>query len=406
MEEKFLELDFSQFLFSVSRALDAVESEVLGAAGHHSQRVALLSVLLAKRLGLNRVEQVDLAAYACLHDNALTEYITAQRRRGVRLPAKQVRDDFQYHCEAGEKNTEVFPFLGKREGIILYHHENYDGSGFFHRSGEQIPLMARILRLTDQVDVLFRLADWSSEKRQRVFRHLEQRKTSFYDPVLVDEFRNLLTDETAADLSDKRIWQSLQQAVPGQKIALSYDKFLEISSVFAHIIDYKSPFTMNHSKGIAEKTRKMAEYYEFDEKTRQEIYIAAYLHDIGKLAVPDEYLEKPGKLTGEEFAVVKKHAFLTHDILSVVDSFQNISRWASSHHERLDGSGYFRGCTADKQDFCSRLLACIDVYQALVEDRPYRAGMQRDSAIAILQSQAQGGKLDGEIVRDITNVLE
>lgn len=400
-----IELDIIQFLFSTSRALDAVEEEILGAAQNHSRRVAYLAVCLGKRLGFSEDELTDLAAFALLHDNALTEYVCLERLHGEEVPMGSVKDDFAFHCVAGEENSRVFPFLNREENVIRYHHENMDGTGLFGVRGEHIPLKARILRVADHVDVLYRLSDWTSAKKRLVFAHLRENAGSLYDAALSGELEQILDGLEPVDLTDGRVERSLFRILAPRKISLPYRDLIRISAFFAHIIDYKSPFTMSHSRGIAEKTRVMAGFYGFDSKTANEVYVAAYLHDIGKLATPNTLLEKPGRLTPEEYEVVKLHVWRTHEILRVVERFGDIERWESGHHERLDGSGYFRGSTGREQDFCTRLLACIDVYQALVEDRPYRRGMEPDQALSILREQVDNGKLDGRIVSDIGRVL-
>lgn len=401
-----ISINLAQLLFSASMALDAVEHEVLGAIQNHSRRVAYISVLIGQEVGFSKEELVAIASYASLHDNALTEYITEQRRLGNTKPINEIRDGLDYHCIIGEKNLSAFPFPFKEKNVILYHHENFDGSGVFGVKGGNIPFMARILRLIDHTDVLFQLSTLTPEKIKKLKLHLEKNADILYDKSLCSVFARIL-DRPSLDkeLSDHHIKHSLENVVPTYMTVFSYSELINISSLFSHIIDYKSPFTLNHSAGIAAKTKRMAEYYDFPTTLADKIYIAAFLHDIGKLATPDSLLEKPGKLTAEEFTIVKQHVVWTHKILREVDNFYDIERWASGHHERLDGSGYFRGCIGVEQDFCTRLLACIDIYQALVEDRPYRSGMEMDQALSILKTQADQGKLDKQIVSDIAKVF-
>lgn len=404
MEARGLNLDYKEFLLAVSRALDAVEGEVLGAVSNHSKRVAYLGAKLGRRLGMTLEEQADFAACAAMHDNGLTEYVTIQKNEGKQTEYNFAMDDFKLHCIIGEKNVREFPFFKFRENVVLYHHENYDGSGFFGIKGENIPLMARILRMLDQVDVRFPIHHLGKENLNNIHIYLRESRGSLFDPALTDIFEKMLYEEQPRMLEGEFIEESLKSQIPQVVQFVPYDRLIKSSSVLAHIIDYKSPFTMRHSTGIAEKTRRMAEYYEFDGDTMNQVHIAAFLHDVGKLAVPNLLLEKPGKLTADEFEIVKRHVWYTHEILSVIDSFKDIERWASGHHERLDGSGYFRGCKGDEQDLCTRLLECIDMFQALIEDRPYRRGMEPEQALRLLEEQALKGKLDKQIVSDIGRV--
>ena len=175
----------------------------------------------------------------------------------------------------------------------------------------------------------------------------------------------------------------------------------ELASFFAQIVDYKSPFTSTHSIGVAEDAERLSRYMGFDEETVQKMYLAGALHDIGKVAVGNEILEKPGRLTEDEFAVMKHHAAYTYYILSDIDDFDEIRDWAAFHHERLDGTGYPFGKTAVELNTQERMMACIDIYQALTESRPYKQGMSHEKACEILWDMAKKGWLDEVIVKQV-----
>ena len=170
---------------------------------------------------------------------------------------------------------------------------------------------------------------------------------------------------------------------------------------FARIVDYKSPFTSTHSIGVAEDAEKLSRHMGFDEETVQKMYLAGALHDIGKVAIGNEILEKPGKLTDEEFKTMKHHAAYTYYILSDIDDFEEIRDWAAFHHERLDGTGYPFGRSAAELNTQERIMACVDIYQALTESRPYKQGMTHEKASSILWDMAKKGWIDGDIVREV-----
>jgi HD-GYP domain-containing protein (c-di-GMP phosphodiesterase class II) len=172
----------------------------------------------------------------------------------------------------------------------------------------------------------------------------------------------------------------------------------------ARIIDYKSIFTQRHSTQIANRAWVMSEYYQHDSAERTKLYIAAALHDIGKLKVPTAILEKPGRLTDEEFSVIREHARHTWELLKDIEGFQDIGIWASSHHEKLDGSGYPFKKEAPELDFNSRLLACIDIYQAVSEERPYHSKRNHRDTMEILFKMT-GGEIDRNIVEDMDIAL-
>ena len=185
------------------------------------------------------------------------------------------------------------------------------------------------------------------------------------------------------------------------KQTLSFSQIKLLADFFAHIIDYKSPFTSTHSIGVASKAEQLTRYMGFDEKTAQKMYLAGALHDIGKVAIGNEILEKPGKLTANEYATMKHHAAYTYYILSEIDDFDEIRDWAAFHHERLDGTGYPFGKTAAELNTQERIMACADIYQALTESRPYKEGMSHEKAYGILRDMAEKGWIDSDIVGEI-----
>lgn len=189
--------------------------------------------------------------------------------------------------------------------------------------------------------------------------------------------------------------------VPRIKQDLTFSQIKALADFFARIVDYKSSFTSTHSIGVAVDAEMLARHMGFDEKTAEKMYLAGALHDIGKVAIGNEILEKPGKLTDDEFKTMKHHAAYTYYILSGVDDFEEVRDWAAFHHERLDGSGYPFGKSAADLNTQERMMACIDIYQALTESRPYKQGMPHEKAYGILRDMAGKGWIDAGIVEEI-----
>jgi HD-GYP domain-containing protein (c-di-GMP phosphodiesterase class II) len=126
--------------------------------------------------------------------------------------------------------------------------------------------------------------------------------------------------------------------------------------------------------------------------------IAGYMHDLGKLAVPAEILDKPARLNRGEYDVVRHHTFYTYRILEPIAPLRTINAWAAFHHERLDGSGYPFHLKGKDLPLGSQIMAVADVFTALAEDRPYRAGMKRSAALKILDGMTAAAALNGEVV--------
>ena len=227
-----------------------------------------------------------------------------------------------------------------------------------------------------------------------------------YDPVVRESFNNVSGEvEFWLGMDNMFVKDSLISMLPKVSTDMDFKQIRNISQIFSKIIDAKSPFTGSHSRGISEKTGFICQYYDFDEITYWKMRIAADLHDLGKLAVPNEILDKPAKLSRKEFRVIQSHPFYTRKVIGMIKGFEDITEWASNHHEKLDGSGYPYGIDRSRLDFNSRILACVDIYQALTEDRPYRKGMSHNKAIEIMDGMAVDGLIEETIVEDMDSIF-
>lgn len=389
----------NELLISLSWTLDVAEKNMLKANSNHGMRVAYISARIAQAFNLSLKDRFDLVSYALLHDNGV---MASVRKKNLQSPnVKFSTETDSDHCVEGEKNIAAFPFLSKRENVILYHHEHYDGSGFFGIAGDSIPEFSRIIFLADYIAIRFSLG-WGSDEIIDAVRH----DSGYFDPSLRDAVFELSQHiEFWLSMDDQFVQSSLLHMLPQTNRVMDYKQVRSISQIFSHIIDDKSPFTGSHSRGISEKVGFICQYYEFDEKMYWKMRIAADLHDLGKLAVPNTILDKPGRLTRQEFQVVQSHPFYTRKILSMIEGFEEITEWAANHHERLNGSGYPYGLHADQLDFNSRILACVDIYQALTEDRPYRKGMDHGEAIGILYDMAREGLIEESVTEDMDSIF-
>ncbi|HON68699.1 MAG TPA: HD domain-containing protein, partial [Phycisphaerae bacterium] len=172
-----------------------------------------------------------------------------------------------------------------------------------------------------------------------------------------------------------------------------------VAEIFGRLVDLASPWTAVHSAGVTATAAALARLMHFSPREQQLMRAAGYLHDIGKLSVPSAILDKPGKLTREEFLVVKAHTYHTYHILEAIGGLTQVSEWAAFHHERLDGRGYPFHLGDDELTLGSRIMAVADVLTAITEDRPYRKGMDRAEAMSVINKLVDKGGLDGQVVR-------
>ena len=172
----------------------------------------------------------------------------------------------------------------------------------------------------------------------------------------------------------------------------------------AQSIEAKYPLRSGHSKGFAEWTVRLGESCGLSEEGLQELRIACVLHDIGKVAVPDSILLKPGPLDEEETAIVRMHPIIGEKICAPLKSLRRILPVIRHHHERMDGSGYPDGLRGDEIPLQARILQTADIYDALVTDRPYRRALSSQEALETLRREGKQGWLDDSLVSKFSRV--
>lgn len=397
-----MELDVLGLIGACSYALDCVEAELVHVTNKHAKRVAYMSVCIAEKMGVENNRLQDLAICALLHDNALTQYIQEELKNDVSqtLNTEQL-PKLGLHCSLGESNIAKLPFHSNVENVILYHHENANGTGPFGKTWTEVPLFARIIHLCDLLDLVCFTKASTNNSWERANNFLGKAKGSIIDEECIDTFVCVFSEQHFLSLRENDIEERLWTKVPRIKQELTFTEIKALAEFFARIVDYKSPFTSTHSLGVAIDAEKLSRFMGFDEETSQKMYLAGALHDIGKVAIGNEILEKPGRLTDDEFATMKHHAAYTYYILSEIDGFEDLRDWAAFHHERLDGTGYPFGKTASELNTQERIMACVDIYQALTETRPYKKGMSHEKACEILKDMADKGWLDADIVAQV-----
>lgn len=408
-----MKLDLTDMLYALSFALDQVETELLGLDTGHSKHVTFLAVMMGKEAGFRAEELRDFAGCCMLHDNALTEYIHEELVSNTNI-SLQLSDIItgggetsmnHKHCTIGEKNIRLMPFRTDVKNIILFHHENADGSGAFGMKASDTPLKPQILHLADFADMRSCLTDMTSTEFEELREWVRSKSGTLFSEEAVELFMKAVSYDDIVYFQKNGTYDYLQKELSAEFCDYSDEEIHNISEFFAKIVDNKSRFTQCHSRGVAEKAEIMAEYYGFDKEKTIRYYFAGAMHDIGKLVISNKILEKPGKLTENEFAKMKNHAEATYYILSRIKGIPDIVEWAANHHEKLNGKGYPRKLSGAEMSFEDQLMACIDIYQALTEKRPYKDGMSHEKSISIMTDMVNKGELNGKIVQDIDNVM-
>lgn len=374
-----LQLNMFDLVKGFSGVIDLVNSTL---ADHH-QRVAVIVDQIGRRLGLPEADHQKVLMSAMVHDLGV---IALHESNDSLLFEK----DMLSHSLAGYRMLQSCPLLADEATIVRYHHTNWRDVLELPETERPLAALGNIIHLADSLDMCSRLHPdklvWILEKGLN--RTFEKESAQAARDFLADpEFSDYLADPGA----------HLQKR-PEQFSPLKDDEVTVFSQLFSHVIDSKSPFTATHTTGVAWIGRVLHSLGGFDVNDRPTMFVAGLLHDIGKLGVPTDLLEKPGPLADDEFTKIKHHATLSLELLSAIPGFEKVAPWGALHHEKLNGKGYPNGLKAE--DICaeSRLMAVADVMTALTEDRPYRAGLTEEKTMGILNSMVDQGALDGDLV--------
>jgi len=222
---------------------------------------------------------------------------------------------------------------------------------------------------------------------------VRRRTASLLDPDIVEIFANNATELLERSRSgDPR--QIILELEPAPVIHKSETELVEVSTVFADLADLKTPFTHGHSRGVATLACAAGVRLGLLGPELRSLELGALLHDLGRVGVSNEIWQKPGPLTSGEWEQVRLHAYQTERILAGSSALAPIARLAGMHHERLDGSGYHRGCKAEEQPLVARVLATADAYHAMTQSRPHRAALTTPQARDQLNKESTSGRMD------------
>jgi HD-GYP domain-containing protein (c-di-GMP phosphodiesterase class II) len=301
-------------------------------------------------------------------------------------------------CEVAEHTARR---LGLTEDVQLslrQYSEWWNGKGVPQGlKGEEIALTGRVVHVASvgaKFDVLGGL--------ELAVEAVRRRAGSIFDPAIADMFvahaAELLE---AASRGDPR--RRVLEAEPEPVRFVPITRLPELAAAFGDLADLKTPFTYGHSAGVARLARAAGESLGLDMEALARLEVAALLHDLGRVAISNAVWEKPGPLTSGEWEQVRLHPYHSERILSCTAVLEPMAALAGMHHERMDGSGYHRGCTAAQMSFPARVLAAADALQAMTQARPHRDALAVDEAAERLQDDARAGRLDPDAVRAVVD---
>lgn len=196
------------------------------------------------------------------------------------------------------------------------------------------------------------------------------------------DFLEALTTQAAIAVDDAEMFSNLQRS--NLDLIMAYDATID---GWARALDYRDKETEGHSRRVTEMTVKIAQAMGIGDAEIIHVRRGALLHDIGKMGIRDNILLKPGKLTAEEWEIMRKHPVIAYEMLSPIDFLRQALDIPYCHHEKWDGTGYPRGLKGEQIPLSARIFSVVDVWDALRSDRPYRPAWPRDKTLEYIQQQ-------------------
>ncbi len=303
--------------------------------------------------------------------------------------------NFRTSCETARLLAER---LGLGDGVRsgLWHaFERWDGRGVPNRvRGDGVDRSARVALVVYDLLVL-----QAAYGHQAAVALIAERAGGAYDPELatlvVDH-----ADELVRSAYDGSAWDRVVDAAPDRDEVLTGPGIDDALTVLADFTDLKVPELVGHSRRVAElATAAMTALGGADEASRA--HRAGLVHDLGRTAVPNSIWSKPGPLSDAEWERVRLHPYQTERLLARVPALATVATVAGAHHERADGSGYFRGSQRTDLTLAGCVLAAADAYASMTAARPYRPALGRDPAARTLRAEAAAGRLDPRAVEAV-----
>lgn len=385
-------VSLKQFVFSLSQALDLINPVM---ADHH-KRVAYIALRVAETAGLTGRTKEDVVIAAALHDIGA---LSAQHRPGARTP------DFNHrNARFGYQLLQKFKPFRISARVVRFQNVPWARGENREVEGESVPLGSHIVYLAKFVDGLLDRDRPMLQQADDLCAKLMESRGDILVPELVDAFLKSSANEAFwLDLNAPNLLHLMSERTSFSSVELAMDGLQDFAELLAQIIDFRSRFTATHSSGVAACAATLAQLFGFPEADCRRVQVAGYLHDLGKLAIPTEILERTGKLNDAEWQIVRTHPYYTYQILVSIQGLEDIARWCGLHHERLRGNGYpFRASHAEIP-LEARILAVADIFTALTEDRPYRNGLDQAAVIAILEKMVDDFELDRKVYQVLKN---
>lgn len=388
-------------MLSIAATLSSTLNLVIPKMANHNRQVAFIAYMIGAELQLPLPVRKELFLAGILHDIG-----AFSQQEKLENMAFELADPHR-HSEIGYRLLSGFTPFAAIADSVRFHHVHWANGAGANFNGQPVGQASHILHLADRVAVMLPEQTRVLGQAAMIRNAITARSGEWFQPELVEAFEELAGREHFwLDATAAMPTESLVDIVEGDTVEFDIAVLQGLSRIFSQLIDFRSPFTATHSSGVAATAEALAGLAGFSERELLMMRIAGYLHDLGKVTVPTEILEKPGRLSEAEWNVMRAHSYHGFRTLQKIPILQTINVWGSLHHEKLDGSGYPFHLTGADLPLGSRIMAVADVFAALAEDRPYRKGMLPQQALRVVTDMAKNGAIDAQIVGLLRDQLD
>lgn len=361
----------------IQRTLNKIDGRLVD----HGKRVAfLMAGMLEAKGNIPQKDKQDICMVAMLHD--IGAYKTEEINRLLQFEVNDVWE----HSIYGYLFLHHLSPLKKWAELVLFHHV---ALGEFPKGHEDIRELAQMLHLADRIDIFCRL----DTSKEQILSYLSK-------------VRGIRFLESAVDLflaADRQFHLLEQMKAPGgtddvlSDLSLSEGESECYLKMLIFSIDFRSQHTVTHTMTTASISCSVANLMGVPQAMINRIYYGALLHDLGKIGIPVEILEYPGKLSSRAMEIMRTHVDITEEILGGTVA-RDVTDIALRHHEKMDGSGYPRGLSSGDTTLEEQIMAVSDITSALLGTRSYKEAFSKGRTLSLLREQAEEGKLNARVV--------
>lgn len=362
----------------IQRTLNYVDGRLID----HGERVArFVANMMEVHGGYSVREKRDICFLALIHD--IGAYKTEEINKMLEFETQNVWE----HSVYGYLFVRYLTPLKNLSPVILFHHLDYE---ILRQIDTPCAEAAQMIYLADRVDVFLENGGVIGSGLHKYF---EQNRDTRFSGEIIDLFWE------AYDRFPKEKDENRRRALTEELIQVPFtqeeiDAYLKM---LIYVIDFRSRHTVTHTVTTTTISRVLAELMNLSEQEQLQVEYGAELHDLGKVGIPVEILEFPGKLSPQAMRVMRTHVTITKEILG--DSVdESIARISLRHHEKLDGSGYPLGLSGEELTVCERIVAVADIVSALCGTRSYKEAFPKERVLNIIGQMAEAGQIDSEIV--------